>query len=136
MATVDTISKKAQAYKEVKSKKGIWPWIVGIGLAIALAVGIYLLKRKLAADQVALAQLRTKFEQEKVEAVRKAELAKLELNASKQLKLKADAVIAHNKAEKELATIAAVEDQNKQILKKLEEVDTWAELDQLNKVGR
>lgn len=135
-SSLDAISDRAARYKETISKKGLWPWIIGGLLAIALVVGIFFLKRRLAADQVALAKMRTKFEQDKADAVRKVELAKLELNSSKQLQLKADAVVAHNKAERELAAVAALENQNKEILKKLDEVDSWAELDNLNKLGR
>jgi hypothetical protein len=136
MPSLSSISQKAKAYKEAKSKKGIWPWIVGIVLAVGLAIGIYLLQRKLAADQKALAILRTQAEQDKVNAARSNLVAEAQVNSAQRLQLKAEAAILHNKAEKEIARIDELSKQNAATLETIKKVDSWAELDQLNQAGR
>jgi flagellar biosynthesis/type III secretory pathway M-ring protein FliF/YscJ len=136
MVSPESISEKAKAYKETKSKKGIWAWIVGGVLAIGLAVGIYLLQRKLAADQRALAELRTKAEQNKIKAAKDAHFANAQMNTNKRLQLQAEAVILNNRAEKEIARIEDLQKQNEKIIATIKSVDSWAELDNLNQAGR
>lgn len=136
MPTLEKISTQAKAYKEAKSKKGLWPWIVGIGLAIALAVGIYLLKRKLAGDQQALAVLRTKAEQEHVAALNKEVAARMADNSTTRLALQVESNLLHARANKNIAAIDQSIKQNAVVLEAIKNVDSWAELDQLNQKGR
>ena len=136
MPTLEKISTQAKAYKEAKSKKGLWPWIVGIGLAIALAVGIYLLKRKLAGDQQTLAVLRTKAEQEHVAALNKEVAARMADNSDTRLQLQVESNLLHARANKNIAIIDENIKQNAAVLEAIKNVDSWAELDQLNQKGR
>jgi len=136
MPSLSSISQKAKAYKEAKSKKGLWPWIVGIGLAIALAVGIYLLKRKLAGDQQALAVLRTKAEQGHIAALNEEVASRMADNSTTRLALHAESSLLHARANKEIARIDESIKQNAAVLEAIKNVDSWAELDQLNQKGR
>jgi len=136
MPSLSSISQKAKAYKEAKSKKGLWPWIVGISLAVALAIGIYFLKRKLAGDQQALATLRTKAEQGRVKAMQTEAASRMADNSDKRTALLAESNVLHARANREIATIDKSIEQNAVVLEALKNVDSWAELDKLNQKGR
>lgn len=122
----------AIALKQTKAKKGVWPWVVGIGLVVVMMVSVYLLKKKLGVDQKELAKLRTAAEQQRITAAKKKYQAQLEMNDEKAEKLRLEAMVMKTKADKKIKEIQEEEKKNAAIIETLESISSWEELDTIN----
>ena len=129
---IQKVKDTAKALREVKAKKGIWPWIAGVALVIALIIGVYFLKKALVSNQEELAKLRTKAEQQRIKPAQTKFKASLEANEKKATALRYKAMQQREVANKAVADIKNKEAENAHILEQLEGISSWEELDKLN----
>lgn len=126
-----------QKLKDLYTKlKQFLPFVLGLLAPIVIAVGVFLLKRRLQTQQAELAKLRTNAEQTKVRALTEAYKADLEVNEAKKEELKKAAFLANIKATRDIEHASKLEVENKKALDKINEIKSWSELDALNKTGR
>jgi hypothetical protein len=117
-----------------KLKTFVMTYITPISTFIGIAISIYFFKKKLQTNQEELAQLRTAAEQAKITATAKTYRADLEANDDKKAQLKTEALIASVKATHDLEQIHATEAEHTKALAGIDNIKSWEELDNLNKL--